>query len=96
VTIGVRVTPPVPPPLTVKAMEVVRTVVPLVPVIVTVAGPVTAVAEALKVTMLLLAVVDKGLKLALTPVGNPLAVNATLPAKPPVRAMAIVLVAVAP
>jgi hypothetical protein len=71
-------------------------VVPLVPVIVTVAGPVTAVADAVKVTTLLLPVADCGLKLALTPVGKPLAVNATVPANPPVRAMAIVLVAVAP
>ena len=69
---------------------------PLVPVMVTVAGPSVAVAEAVKFTVLLVPVVDAGLKLAVTPVGNPLALNATLPVKPPVRVIVIALFAVKP
>jgi len=55
---------------------------PLVPVTVTVAAPVVAVLEAVKVTVLV-PVVDAGLKLAVTPEGKPLALNATLPVNPP-------------
>src|SRR5262245_30139106 len=61
---------------------------------VTTAGPSVAVAEAVKVTELLLPVVEAGLKLAVTPVGNPLALNATPPVKPPVRVIVIALLAV--
>src|SRR6185436_13623284 len=92
VTAGVTVTPPVPPPsLTVRARVVVRVSPPPAPLMVTVAGPVAAVADALKVTMLLVPSADAGLKLAVTPEGNPLAPRATAAVKL-VRAMLIVLV----
>jgi hypothetical protein len=55
--------------------------VPLVPVTVTVADPVVAVVEAVKVRVLV-PVVDAGLKLAVTPAGKPLAARATEPVKP--------------
>jgi hypothetical protein len=67
-----------------------------VPLTVTVAGAVLAVAEAVKVTVLVAPVAEAGLKLALTPAGRPLADSATAPVKPPLRAMLIVLVAVPP
>ena len=54
---------------------------PLVPVTVTVADPVVAVVEAVKVRVLV-PVVDAGLKLAVTPAGKPLAARATVPLKP--------------
>jgi hypothetical protein len=83
---GVTVTPPVPPPppvVSVSAIVVVRVSPPPVPVIVTVTGPpVTAVVEAANVTTLLVPVVEPGLKLAVTPLGSPLALNATLLVKP--------------
>jgi hypothetical protein len=81
---------------TVRVIVVVCVNPPPVPVMVTVAGPSVAVAEAVKVTVLLVPVVDAGLKLAVTPVGNPLALNATLPVKPPVRVIVIALFAVKP
>jgi hypothetical protein len=82
--------------LTVKVIDAVTGgSVPLAPVTVTVAGPKVAVLEAVKVSVLLFPVVDVGLKAAVTPVGNPLALNMTLPGKP-ARMMLIVLVAVAP
>src|SRR5262247_2950769 len=95
---GVTVTPPVPPPLsfTVRLIEVVRVRPPPVPVTVIVAAPRVAVLDAASVNMLLVPVVDAGLKLAVTPLGNPLALNATLLAKPPVGVMVIVLVPLAP
>ncbi len=70
--------------------------VALVPVTVTVAGPRVAVLEAVKVSVLLLPVVEPGLKAAVTPAGKPLALNVTLPVKPPVRVMLIALVPVLP
>jgi hypothetical protein len=96
-TTGVTVTPPVPPvaAVTVKEMVVVRTNVPLVPVTVTVAAPRVAVLAAVKVSVLLLAVVDAGLNTAVTPAGKPLALNTTLPVKL-VRVMVTVLGADAP
>jgi len=68
---------------------------PLVPVTVTVAAPVAAVAEAVKVRVLV-PVVDVGLKLAVTPLGKPLALRATLPVKPLPGVTVTVLVAVPP
>ena len=69
---------------------------PLVPVTVTVAAPTVAVLEAASVTIVLVPVVDVGLNVAVTPPGNPLAVNPTLPANPPVRVIVTVLVPLAP
>ena len=68
---------------------------PLVPVTVTVAVPVAAVAEAVKVSVLV-PVVEDGLKLAATPLGRPLALKATLPVKPLPGVTVTVLVAVPP
>src|SRR5215510_11005868 len=98
VTAGVTVTPPVPPPLslTVRLTVVVWVRPPPVPVTVTVAAPSVAVLDADKLIVLLPPVVDDGLKLAVTPVGNPPALNATLPVNPPVRVMVIALVPLAP
>jgi hypothetical protein len=62
-------------------MVVVWLSVPLVPVTVTVADPVVAVVEAVKVRVLV-PVVEAGLKLAVTPAGKPLAARATVPVKP--------------
>jgi hypothetical protein len=56
---------------------------------VTVAAPVAAVLDAVSVRVELAPVADAGLKLAVTPLGNPLAVKATAPVKPPERVMAI-------
>src|SRR5215467_5441786 len=69
--------------------------VPLVPVTVTVAGPVVAVLDAVKVRVLV-PVVEAGLKLAVTPAGKPLAVRATVPAKPLIGVTVIVLLPLAP
>jgi hypothetical protein len=97
-TAGVTVTPPVPPPLslTVRLIEVVRVRPPPVPVTVTVAGPRVAVADAAKVSALLVPVAEAGLKLAVTPLGSPLALNATAPVKPPLLAIVIAPVPLAP
>src|SRR5262245_39252045 len=81
--------------LTVRLIWTVRVSPPPVPVTVTGEVPVAAVAEAASVTTLLLAVVEAGLKVAVTPAGKPLAVNATAPVKL-VRAIVIVLVPLAP
>jgi hypothetical protein len=54
------------------------------------------VVEAVNVKTLLVPVADAGLKLAVTPAGNPLALKATALAKPPLRVMVIVLVPLAP
>jgi hypothetical protein len=69
--------------------------VPLVPVTVTVAAPRVAVLDAVKVRELV-PVVEAGLNAAVTPAGNPLAVKATLPVKPPLGATVIVLLAADP
>jgi hypothetical protein len=60
-----------------------------------VAAPTVAVADAVKVTVLA-PVVEAGLKLAVTPLGKPLALKVTLPANPPLEVTVITLVAVAP
>src|SRR5262245_6015140 len=95
---GVTVTPPVPPPasLTVSPTVVVRVRPPPLPVTVTLATPRVAVLEAVRFRMLLPPVVDGGVKVAVTPAGNPLALSATLPVNPPVRVIVIVLVPLAP
>jgi hypothetical protein len=84
--------------VTVRAIAVVCVSVPLAPVIVTVEEPGAAVLAAVSVTTVLVPVVAvvAGLKLAVTPVGKPLAVNVTAAANPPVRVMLIVLVPLAP
>ena len=68
---------------------------PEVPVIVTVAAPTVAVLEAVNVNVLVV-VALAGLNDAVTPVGRPLAVSATVPEKPPVFASVTVLVPAAP
>jgi hypothetical protein len=75
---------------------VVRVRPPPVPVTVTVAAPRVAVLDAVKVNTLLVPVVEGGLKLADTPLGNPLALKATLLVNPPVRVTVTVLVPLAP
>jgi len=80
---------------TVSAIGVVWMSEPLVPVIVTVAGPTAAVTEAVNVTTLV-PVVEAGLNTAVTPVGKPLAVKATVPVNPFRVATVMVLVAVPP
>lgn len=83
-------TVPSPPGVvTVSATVVVRVVVPDVPVMVIVDAPAAAVLDADNVRVELVPVADAGLKLAVTPLGNPLAVRATAPVKPPERVMAI-------
>ena len=78
-TMGVTVTPPFPPPVfTVRLIVVVLVSPPPVPVTVTPTDPVTALLEALNVNVLLVPVADCGLNTAVTPLGRPLAVNATL------------------
>jgi hypothetical protein len=74
----------------------VWTNVPLVPVTVTVALPSVAVEEAVNVSTLLVPGAGDGLKLAVTPVGNPLAARVTAPANPPVRVIVIVVVPLMP
>jgi hypothetical protein len=80
---------------TVSAIEAVCERVPLVPVTVTVAAPTVAVLDAVKVSVLV-PVVEAGLNTAVTPAGNPDAVKATLPVKPPDGATVMALVAVDP
>jgi len=81
--------------LTVSAMVAVWLRLPLVPVTVTVDDPVVAVLEALSVSVVA-APLDVGLKVAVTPAGRPLALNATLPAKPPAGVTEMVLVPLDP
>src|SRR5215471_3981430 len=69
--------------------------VPLVAVTVTLAAPVVAVLDAVKVKVLV-PVVEAGLKLAVTPAGRPLTLNATLPLNPPLGVTVTVLVPVPP
>jgi hypothetical protein len=63
---------------------------------VTFAEPNVAAPEAVKVTVLLVPVVEVGLKLAVTPLGSPVALKATLLVNPPARVMESVLAALAP
>jgi len=86
--------------LTVSAMVVVWVKEPLVAVTVTVTAPAVAVLDAASVSTLLVpdVVVVAGLKLAVTPLGKPLAVNETASAKPlrGVIVMALVRVVACP
>src|SRR2546428_182419 len=95
---GVTVTPPVPPPLsfTVRLIDVVRVRPPPVPVTVTAPAPRVAVLDAVSVNTLLVPVVEVGLKLAATPLGNPLALKAPLLVNPSTGLMVIVLAPLAP
>ena len=69
--------------VTFNVRVVVSVIVLLVPVIVTVAGPTVAVFVAVKVIVLPAEpVTEVGLKLAVTPAGNPLTERATVPLKP--------------
>src|SRR5215510_4670685 len=81
VTTGVAVAPPPPVGLTVSATVAVRTVEADVPVIVMLVVPVAAVLDALNIIVELLPVVLFGVKLAVTPLGRPLAVRVTAPGK---------------
>jgi len=97
VTAGVTVTPPVPvSPFTVRLKVALRVNPPPVPLTVTFTVPVVAALEAARVSALLAPVVDGGLKVAVTPLGNPLALKATLLVNPPVRVIVIVLAPLAP
>ena len=60
----------------------VRVSPPPVPVTVTLVIPSAAVPDAASVSVLLVPVVDAGLNVAVTPVGSPLALKATLEEKP--------------
>ena len=81
--------------LTVSAIVVVAVVLPEVPVMVTVAGPVVAVLLAVSASTLAL-VEDAGLNDAVTPLGSPVAANDTLPVNPPVSVTVMVSVALLP
>jgi len=81
--------------VTVRLIVVVCVRVPEVPVIVTVEVPVVAVLLAVNVNVLVV-VVLAGLKLAVTPAGNPDADNATVPAKPFTLLTVMVLAPVLP
>ena len=80
---------------TVRVKVVVAFSVPEVPVTVIVEVPAVAVLLAVSVSTLEL-VEDVGLKAAVTPLGKPETVNATLPVNPPVSATAMVSVPLAP
>jgi hypothetical protein len=58
--------------------------------------PNAAALDAARVSMLFPPVVEDGLNVAVTPLGNPLALKATLPVNPPARVMVIVLTPLAP
>lgn len=97
VTAGVTVTPPVPvSPFTVRLKVAERVMPPPVPLTVTFTVPVVATLEAASVSALLFAVVEGGLKVAVTPLGNPLALMATLLVNPLVRLIVIVIAPLAP
>ena len=81
--------------MTVSVMVVLCERFPLVPLTVTVVALTPAVLAAVKVSVLV-PVVDCGLKLAVTPAGNPLTLRATVPLNPPPGMTVTVLVAVPP
>lgn len=82
---------------TVRLSAAVLTVEPLVPVTSREYVPGTAVAEAVSVRLLPAApVTEAGLKVAVTPVGRPVTLNAMVPLKPPVMPTVMLLVAVVP
>jgi hypothetical protein len=80
---------------TTRLIVAVRVRFPLTPVTVTVAEPKVAVLEAVRVNVLLVPVVEVWLKLAVTPLGNPLALKFTLLVKL-ARLIVIVLAPFAP
>jgi hypothetical protein len=82
--------------VTVRTNVVERVSPPPAPLMVTLAVPVAAVPDVAIVNVLPPAVVEAGLNVAVTPLGNPLALKATLSVKPPVRVMVIPLFAVKP
>jgi hypothetical protein len=86
-----------PPPedVTSKVNVVLAVVPPEVPVTVTVKAPVAAVLLAVSVSTLEL-VEDVGLNAAVTPLGSPDMVKATLPVNPPVSATVMVSVPLVP
>jgi hypothetical protein len=81
--------------VTVRAIVVVCVRLPEAPVIVTVAGPTTAVLDAVSVKMLV-DVVLAGLNDAVTPAGRPLATRATEPLKLLIPVTVTVLLPLAP
>src|SRR5262245_3479215 len=93
---GVMLTPPVPPPVTVRAIVVFLVRPPPVPVMVTVEEPDGVPLGTGIVSTLLFPVVEGGLKLGVTPAGNPLALKATLTVNPPVRVIVIETIPLAP
>src|SRR5262245_63107069 len=82
--------------VTERTRVVVRVSPPPVPVTVTLVIPVAAVLDAVRVSVLLVPVVDAGLNAAVTPLGNPPALKATAEEKPPLRVIVIALVPLAP
>jgi antitoxin (DNA-binding transcriptional repressor) of toxin-antitoxin stability system len=68
---------------------------PLVPVIVTLLIPATAAFAAVRLSALVVSVLV-GVKLAVTPVGKPVADNVTVPPKPPVGVTVTVVLALSP
>src|SRR5262249_56819614 len=92
---GVRAPWALTPGLRVRTSVGVGVSVPLVPVTVTLAAPVAAVLDAVNVSVLP-AVVEGGLKLAVTPAGRPLTLSATLPVNPPRGVTVMALLAVPP
>jgi hypothetical protein len=80
----------------VRLTGVVRVRPPPVPVTVIVAAPSAAALDTERVRTLLAPVAGFVLKFAVTPAGNPLALNVTPPVKPPLRVTVIVLVPLAP
>jgi hypothetical protein len=88
-----------PPPdaaaVTVTGRLSVRLSVPLLPVMLTLPVPAVAVAAAARVSTLVEGVAE-ALKLAVTPLGRPLAASATLPVKPPDGVTEMVDVPLAP
>ncbi len=94
---GVTVTPPFPASaFTVRLRMTARVRPPPVPLTVTDAVPALAAPDAASVRVALVPVVEAGLNVAVTPLGSPVAVNATLLVNPPVRVIVIVLAPLAP
>jgi hypothetical protein len=86
-----------PDPGTVRTIVAECVIVPLVPVIDTLYVPAGVLVCELKFTTLVpLLFSEEGAKLALTPLGRPLALRDTLPVRPPTKARVIVLVGFVP
>ena len=79
-------------------ITVVCEIVPLVQVMVMVAGPRVAVFEAVRVSTVLFpaAGIGDGLKLGVTPAGKPLTVQVTAPVNPPTLPMVAVVLPLVP